>query len=397
MKLGADCDPFFYCRANAEDSRYNSKTALSGPIPRFPCKGAFDESPMSEFTNLRKSLPGMLRALALGITAGFLFDHLQTPIPWMIGPMVAVASLNLLGVRMHSPPYARQMGQVILGSAVGLYFTPSVVAALATNLPAIVAATIAVFLVGGLGALTLSRASGVDGKSTFFASIPGGAMAMAVLADRYGAQIAPVAVAHSLRVSLVVILVPFALTYGGFPLVAAAYRPNLPLDFSVLIPWLAIGWLLGEISERFRFHNGCLLVPIFLGAGLTMGGFQLSAVPHWLIDFAQLMFGLVLGARYERAFFIRYKLFIPFALLNSCFILVASAAAGAALAWIFGLPVATMILATAPGGLAEMTITAQALKISVPLVVAFHLFRVVVVNMGTQYFYTLTARLFEHS
>ncbi len=126
-----------------------------------------------------------------------------------------------------------------------------------------------------------------------------------------------------------------------------------------------------------------------------MGGIQLSAVPHWLTDFAQLMFGLVLGARYERAFFIRYKLFIPFALLNSCFILITSAAAGAALAWIFGLPVATMILATAPGGLAEMTITAQALKISVPLVVAFHLFRVVVVNMGTQYFYTLTARLFE--
>jgi membrane AbrB-like protein len=350
---------------------------------------------MSEFTNLRDSLPGMLRALALGTPAGFLFDYLQTPIPWMIGPMVAVASLNLLGVRMHSPPYARQMGQVILGSAVGLDFTPSVVAALAANLPAIVAATIAVFLVGGLGALTLSRASGVDGKSTFFASIPGGAMAMAVLADRYGAQIAPVAVAHSLRVSLVVIIIPFALTYGGFPLVAAAYRPNLPLDFSILIPWLAVGWLLGEISEKFRFHNGCLLVPIFLGAGLTLSGIELSAVPHWLIDFAQLMFGLVLGARYEHAFFVRYKLFIPFALLNSCFILVASVVAGAALAWAFELPIATMILATAPGGLAEMTITAQALQISVPLVVAFHLFRVVVVNIGTQYIFALAVRLLD--
>ena len=107
------------------------------------------------------------------------------------------------------------------------------------------------------------------------------------------------------------------------------------------------------------------------------------------------LFGLVLGARYERAFFARYRLFIPFALLNSFFILIASVAAGVALAWAFGLPVATMIIATAPGGLAEMTITAQALKISVPLVVAFHLFRVVVVNMGTQYFYSLTARLFE--
>ena len=333
----------------------------------------------------------MLRALVVGIPAGFLFDYLRTPIPWMIGPMVGVATLNLLGVKMHSPPYARQMGQVILGSAVSLYFTPPVVTALAGNLPAIIAATISVFIVGIFGALTLSKASGVDAKSTFFASIPGGAMAMAVLADRYGAQIAPVAVAHSLRVSVVVILIPLALTYGGLPLETSAYRPTVPLNLSILAIWLAISWLLGEISEKFSFHNGCLLVPIFFGAALTMGGVQLSAVPHGLTDFAQLMFGLVLGARYERAFFARYRLFIPFALLNSFFILIASVAAGAALAWVFGLPVATMIIATSPGGLAEMTITAQALQISVPHVVAFHLFRVVVVNMGTQYIYVWTA------
>jgi membrane AbrB-like protein len=352
---------------------------------------------MNEFKHLHNQIPAILRALAIGIPAGFVFNQLHTPIPWMIGPMIAVASLNLMGVQMHSPPYARQIGQVILGSAVSLYFTPPVVTALGGNLPAIAAATVVVFLVGIFGALTLSRASGVDAKSTFFASIPGGAMAMAVLADRYGAQIAPVAVAHSLRVSLVVILIPFALTYGGFPLEVGAYRPALPLSIPILAIWLAVGWLLGEISERFQFHNGCLLVPIFLGAALTMGGVQLSSVPRWMTDFAQLMFGLVLGARYERAFFTHYKLFIPFALLNSFFILIASVLAGAALAWAFSLPVATMILATSPGGLAEMTITAQALHIGVPLVVAFHLFRVVIVNMGTQYIYVWTAGLLNRA
>jgi membrane AbrB-like protein len=272
-----------------------------------------------------------------------------------------------------------------------------VVIALAGHLPAIFAATVAVFLVGILGALTLSRASGVDGKSTFFASIPGGAMAMAVLADRHGAQIAPVAVAHSLRVSVVVIAIPFALTYGGFPLETTAYKPTVALDFSILAPWLAVGCLLGEISERLGLQNGYLLTPIFFGAALTTSGVQLSAVPQGLTEFAQLMFGLVLGARYERAFFARYKLFIPFALLNSLFILVASVLAGAAIAWAFSLPIATMIIATSPGGLAEMTITAQALHISVPLVVAFHLFRVVMVNLGTQYIYAGTAWMWRGS
>jgi hypothetical protein len=167
----------------------------------------------------------------------------------------------------------------------------------------------------------------------------------------------------------------------------------VPLDVAVLALWLGAGFGLGEISERLRLQNGYLLTPIFLGAALTLSGYRLSAVPQWMIDSAQLMFGLVLGARYERAFFARYRLFIPFALLNSLFVLIASVAVAALLAWVFDLPIATMIIATAPGGLAEMTMTAQALGVSVPLVVAFHLFRVVMVNMGTQYIYACAAWL----
>ncbi len=90
-----------------------------------------DEIATGEFANFWKRLPGVLKALAVGIPAGYVFDLLDTPIPWMIGPMVAVAALNLMGVHMHSPPYARHLGQVILGSAVSLYFTSTVVAALA--------------------------------------------------------------------------------------------------------------------------------------------------------------------------------------------------------------------------------------------------------------------------
>jgi membrane AbrB-like protein len=344
---------------------------------------------MSVFSDLRPRLPGILKGLCIGIPAGALFDWLDTPIPWMIGPMVAVATLNLMGIRIYALPYARQMGQIILGSAVSLYFTPVVVAAIGTHMGAIALATASAFLIGGLGAVVLSRVSGVDGKSSFFASIPGGAMAMAVLAERHGAQIPPVAVAHSLRVSAVVIIVPFVLTYGGIPIEASAYRPQLPLEFWILLPWLGVGFVLGEISERMGLQNGYLLTPIFFGAALTMNGIELSSIPSWMTDFAQLMFGLVLGARYEREFFIRHKLFIPFALFNAFFILIVSALVALGLAWAFGMSIATMLIATAPGGLAEMTITAQALNVGVPLVVAFHMVRVVIVNMGTQYIYGL--------
>src|SRR5262245_63427110 len=124
---------------------------------------------MTESTNLRGRLPTILKTLTIGIPAGFLFDRLHAPIPWMIGPMIAVAAaFNLMGVRMYSVPYGRQMGQVILGSAVSLYFTPAVVAELAAHLPAIAAATVAVFLVGGIGSFTYGSAFWIVDKSVFF-------------------------------------------------------------------------------------------------------------------------------------------------------------------------------------------------------------------------------------
>ena len=344
-------------------------------------------------TDLRGRLPAILTALVVGIPAGYFCHWLNLPIPWMIGPMIAVASLNLLGMPMDSPPYARQMGQVLLGSGLALYFTPPVVSALAAYWIPIVLSTLSTFVIGALGAVILSRVSGVETRSTFFASIPGGAMAMANLAHQYGAQIAPVAVAHSLRVSILVLVIPFALTYGGIPLETGDFRPTVPLDVGVLVPWLLAGFVLGEISERLHIHNGYLLMPIFFGAAFTVSEVQLSAVPEWMTQFAQLMFGLVLGARYERAFFARYKLFIPFALLNSFFVLAASMVVGVALAWAFQLPIATMIISTSPGGMAEMAITAQALQIGVPAVIAFHLARVVVVNLGTQHIYVNGTRL----
>lgn len=344
---------------------------------------------MDHPSGFRERLPGILTALAIGVPAGFLFNWLETPIPWMIGPMIAIASVNLMGLRVYAVPFGREIGQVILGSAVGLYFTPTVVAALAANFGAILLATLAAFVIGGLGALVMSRVSGVDQKSAFFASIPGGSMAMANLAYRYGASVPPVAVAHSLRISIVVIVVPFALTYGGIPLDASAYTPQLRFNLWIFVPWLLAGAVIGGVAEKLNFHNGYLLLPIFLGAGLTIGGVELSAVPGWTTDFAQLLFGLILGERYEKAFFARHKLFIPFALVNAFFILTASAGVGIGLYWVFDLPLSTMIISTAPGGMAEMTIVAQALQIGVPTVIAFHLFRVIIVNMGTQHIFTL--------
>jgi hypothetical protein len=42
----------------------------------------------------------------------------------------------------------------------------------------------------------------------------------------------------------------------------------------------------------------------------------------------------------------------------------------------------TMVLATSPGGIAEMALTARVLHLGVPVVTAFHVARMVVVVLG---------------
>jgi uncharacterized membrane protein AbrB (regulator of aidB expression) len=63
--------------------------------------------------------------------------------------------------------------------------------------------------------------------------------------------------------------------------------------------------------------------------------------------------------------------------------LVVAAGFAALLAWASGLPLATLVLATAPGGIAEMCITAKVLQLGVPLVTAAHVTRVLVLITTT--------------
>ena len=55
--------------------------------------------------------------------------------------------------------------------------------------------------------------------------------------------------------------------------------------------------------------------------------------------------------------------------------IVLSAGFAALLAWGWGLHPATALLATSPGGMAEMAITASVLGLGVPVVTAFHVVR----------------------
>ena len=95
------------------------------------------------------------------------------------------------------------------------------------------------------------------------------------------------------------------------------------------------------------------------------------------------MLGCALGSRFERRSLQSAPRFMAAVLASVAVAMTVAAVFAALLAWTSGLPFATLVLATAPGGIAEMCITAKVLQLGVPLVTAAHVTRVLVLITTT--------------
>lgn len=322
-------------------------------------------------------------ALALCAAAGALFARLSIPLPWMTGPLVAMAACNFAGAELRSPPAARMLGQIVIGTALGLYFTPAVGREVLEHWWLLLLAALVALLLGVLGGWVLSRAAGVDARTAFFASVPGGATEMAVLGERFHARVDRIALAQSMRVLVVVLAVPFALSYSGAH-GGEVYAPlALPLRWPGLVVLLAVAgaaaWLLAKLGMPNAFFFGPLGVTIVL----TLGEVQLSSLPTALSNPAQLLLGCALGERFERRSLESAPRYVSAVLASVALALAVSSGFGWAAARLSGLSVPSMILAMAPGGIAEMCITAKVLQLGVPLVTAAHVVRVLVLIVST--------------
>jgi membrane AbrB-like protein len=206
---------------------------------------------------------------------------------------------------------------------------------------------------------------------------------MAILGERFRARVDRIALAQSLRILIVVIVIPFALTYSGAQ-GSDTYMPvAVPLRWSWLALLLACGAAAALALHRLRLPNAFFFGPLAFAIAATASGFEFSSIPAPLTNAAQLVIGCALGARFERRSLESAPRYVS-AVLVSVF---AAMALAAACAWIaariVGLPAPSLVLAMAPGGIAEMCITAQVLQLGVPLVTAAHVVRVFVLILGT--------------
>lgn len=332
-------------------------------------------------------------AIVLCTAAGSAFAWMRVPLPWMTGPLVAMAACNFADARLRAPPGGRAFGQIVIGTALGLYFTPLVAHAVLERWWLLVLAALVAILLGVLGAWVLSRAAGVDIRTAFFASVPGGAAEMALLGERFHARVDRIALAQSLRVLIVVIAIPFALTYSGAHGDETDVAIAVPLNWGGAALLLALAAAAAFLLQRMSMANAFFFGPLALSIALTASDLQLSSLPTLLTNPAQMLLGCALGARFERRSLESAPRYVLAVLLSVILAILAAAACGWAIGRLTGLPVPSLILAMAPGGVAEMCITAKVLQLGVPLVTAAHVVRVFVLITTTGPLFRLAGSL----
>jgi membrane AbrB-like protein len=319
----------------------------------------------------------MVVVYALAVLAGWIFQVLHVPLPWMIGPLLLTATVSISGVQISFPRVARHAGQVIVAGSVGLFFTTATLHVLIDQAVPMVAAALITILVGFLAAALFRRMAGGDPITASLACVPLGPLESANLAEHYRVDPGPVAFVQTLRIALIVTTIPPVLVW---------LEPN-HLDISRALgakDWTLAGiaitlgaaTLVGKMFDLLRISNPFFLGAICGSAAAMHAGLPVSALPFAVIAAGQIFLGTSLGAAFNRPLLRKAKDFIPAGFVGTVLLLFLCMVVALGISALTGANWMAMVLATTPGSVTEMALTAKLLAADPALVTAFHIVRI---------------------
>ncbi len=337
-----------------------------------------------------------LLALALGAAGGLLFAMLGTPLPWMLGSMTAATLAALVSAPLRSPMAVRPPMSAVLGVLLGAAFTPELFAQMPRWLPTILGLAVFVASAGVTAMLYFRLVARMDWVTAYFAGMPGGLVEMTLAGEERGGDTRSIALIHSARIFLTVFTIPFVvgLLEGGLGTPAAAgASAHGGFDLSALL------WLLGcagaglWLGRRFNLPAKYLMGPMLLSALVHGAGLTDFVPADLLVAVAQVVIGTTIGCRFLGTPARRILQVLGYALGSTAIFAGFTVLFGFAMSGLTELRPAPIVLAYAPGGVAEMGLIALALKVEIAFVTLHHVLRLLLVMTCAAPLFALVERL----
>lgn len=323
--------------------------------------------------------PAVVLGLALGAAGGAVFAWIGTPLAWMLGSMTATGLAAILGLPVRGSTLARAPMSAVIGIMLGAQFGPHTFESAATWWPALLALAAYLLISAVLCNLYLRRVIRLDRPTAFFSAMPGGLIDMVLLGAERGGDERTIALMHSARIFLVVLSLPplMALVTGVVPGARAAdWRPLAgmgPADAAWFLGAALAGIGLGRVLRLPAPH---LIGPMLGSMALHWSGLSDFAVPSVVIAVAQVVLGATIGCRFAGGSTRRILRILLTSVGTTAISLCVALAFAFGLGAVIDVPVAGILLAFSPGGLAEMSLVALALNLEVSFVVVGHISRI---------------------
>lgn len=316
--------------------------------------------------------------------AAWALHALKVPGAFLLGPMLVGIAFAVAGVQARIPGTAMLLVQAVLGCLIASAVNDVLLATVRQHWLLFIALSIASIVLAAAIGHGVQRLGWLPGSTAVWGLAPGAATTMILLSEGSGADPRIVALMQYLRVLLVALsTVALAGLVGerSAPSAAGALPPAgaaLGLQGSgQLLGLLALGVLAAYLCRKPVL---ALLVPTFAGGALQGAHVAAFHVPQLLAAAAFGVAGCAVGLRFTRALLVQCGRRMPVFLLAIAALMAGCALLSCVLALVLAQanPL-TAYLAMTPGGLDMAVAVGASLQVSLPIVIAAQLVRLVVV------------------
>ena len=335
----------------------------------------------------------ILQTSITAVAGGLIFYYLALPLPWMLGPLTGVLVFKACGREAIWPTPIRDGGVIVLGAMMGAWFTPETVRQIIAQLPGMTLVTGVSLLFGYFAAVITANRTGISLTSSLLGSTPGGLSQMILICDEFeDADLTAVSMLQTIRLLSVIFIVPFlaihAVSDGPAVAVSSGAATGIEMGLNGITGLYAASAIAGAvIANRLSFPSPYMLGPLLGVAVLGVAGFSLPRTPMYLSAPAQLCMGAFMGAGIDLVSLCRQKRLLIYALLGGLIVVASSLVSAWLLTWFYRVELNTAFLSAAPGGIAEMGVTAAMINADVSIVTAYQIFRMLFIVVAVPYFF----------